>query len=358
MFNRVQFIAYELNTLPDMDNSRYLGDDNVDKDIRKRCTLMKSAMKTAYNMGSVVRSPSTLKVFMAPEFYFRNTAGAYPIDKVSMVMDELRPLADQKQFEDWLFVFGTAIGMLEEAPGQTEIFNVAFVKKGGVGNGKDVGLRECIVYKEYISSIDFLGVADHDAWWTQDGSGRKIQIQGNQGQVVRPTMGSRDLLSQGQNLPSTRQWVLNKKKEWKTRNISEVNKSGLGGGSIFTMSGVTFGLETCLDHACQRLANYRHFRGEPLVQIQLIPSCGMEIMPDSVAVMPRGPIFNVDGARDDSGVKMNTRRRLLEMPVLETEPVKLKGKARMLVTQKKYFAGTGRIRTYAAVDFPKARVKF
>src|SRR6185369_6324461 len=82
-------------------------------------------------------------------------------------------------------------------------------------------------------------------------------------------------------------------------------KSGIGGGSVFTMDGITFGLEVCLDHMENRLAEFYKVGvaavGDPKVQIQLIPSWGMligkgELVCVEDAVKP-GLTFNVDGSR-------------------------------------------------------------
>jgi hypothetical protein len=92
---------------------------------------------------------------------------------------------------------------------------------------------------------------------------------------------------------------------------SEINKSGYGGASVFTIDGVTFGLEVCLDHAQNRLANYyagAAKAGDPKVQIQLIPSWGMSIGGGKLCVLSQGLVFNVDGARIESTARTNDGR--------------------------------------------------
>jgi hypothetical protein len=81
---------------------------------------------------------------------------------------------------------------------------------------------------------------------------------------------------------------------------SEVQGNGLGGGSLFGMDGVAFGMEVCLDHGEARLDTFYRpgggaKQGDPLPQVLLIPSCGMNIGSGPIRTVPNGYVFNVDG---------------------------------------------------------------
>jgi hypothetical protein len=72
------------------------------------------------------------------------------------------------------------------------------------------------------------------------------------------------------------------------------------GGCIFTVDGITFGLEVCVDHAQRRLANQCGS-----IQVLLIPAYGQQIYAgdasDNLQGMyckPKGIVFNVDGQSD------------------------------------------------------------
>jgi hypothetical protein len=69
------------------------------------------------------------------------------------------------------------------------------------------------------------------------------------------------------------------------------------GGSIFTIDGVRFGLEICLDHLNRRL------RPGSGVQVQLVPSAGASLQ--QFACVPNGIAFNVDGGEGTSDVRVN-----------------------------------------------------
>lgn len=372
MYSIIQFIAYEINTTPDKDTGRYLGDASASKDIDKRCAIMKNAISIASKNNRVSKSSLVLKLFMAPEFFFRNTEGAYPIEQISKIMTKMKQETAKPKYSHWLFVLGTAIGYLKhEGTKQTEIFNIALVQKGGPEPAQVDGLRQIIIYKEYISSIDFLGnyLGQHDQWHRPDGSKRKVSIHGQQNRTVRPTEGSRDLLSAGENRPGDVIFRVNKKKrEWEQSRVSEVNKSGIGGGSIFTVDGITFGLEVCLDHMTQRLALYASQAGENLIQVQLIPSAGMNIcygqpdgqggnMPISLACINNGLIFNVDGIRSDSEAKIRTGGVPTSISAIGDSAISLSGISYLTVTHRKYFKDYGRIKVYTGKKFPDAQTE-
>jgi len=473
-YEKIQFIGYHVRT------GQYIGTDEpasfaniaagqekdalekarkaVQDDIDGRCEIMTEAIKEAYKHAKVMNDdPEVLKIFMAPEFYFRGQQGAYPIETVSTIMPTMRAETDDDKYKDWLFVFGTALGYREisakgpvftgnvtakpwsayvsfhcpkasratkvendwklqvanaggawapllpemsftidnvdhfatsstdeyyevrltsvpsfdskrklavrrpvkrgkrhevslykkekqvwtyvelrgspkvakgwyyeqgstrgvvvEAdhkggdsyelllslrtnedidevtpikfhdPGETEIFNVALVRKGGSGTPVQAdgrtSLKEVLVYKEHISFVDFEGM-DYGADEFDDEERHLIEIHGDKQRRAIPTEGSTAVLGKKPNEPGK---------------YSEVNKTGIGGGSVFTIDDITFGLEVCLDHAQERLKGYygggKAAKGEPMVQVQLIPSCGMSIQDRCCAVT--GLVFNVDG---------------------------------------------------------------
>lgn len=467
----IQFIGCELPTGAGEKKSGdlyYLGKKDADKDIIKRCKIMKNAIKTAYDKASGVEKddPLVLKVFMAPEFYFRGAEGAYPIEKVSKIMENLKEetnKSDEKDYDysDWLFIFGTVIGYqkhegtiskvvkvekdltdktiltidhvsrgievnsaikqasgpaggkvtavsevtykddkgkekkgfqvtldtdavfnkgdiidVTRPTGDTEIFNVALVQKGGkensvTSNGQK-GLRQALIYKEYISSVDYLG---KDFGKGDFYANRKIDIHGDKSRTVLPTEGSQDDLSLQKNIPGdTYKWTGKKRGEDQvkehTERISEINKSGIGGGSVFTMDDITFGLEVCLDHQSIYLAPNKYtgrlkdyydnhaVAGEPKVQVHLIPSCGMSIQKDAICCVNNGLIFNVDGDGKDgwSNAKVNSGGSGTFINKKSEKKLKLSGKDWWTITHKNYFQKHGLIRVYDKKKTPDKEV--
>ena len=142
------------------------------------------------------------------------------------------------------------------------------------------------------------------------------------------------------------------------KRITETNRSGLGGGSIFTMDKITVGLEVCLDHLEQKLVTYFNGSagppvvaaaaqpGEPKIQVQLIPSCGMGIKTGSKCTVPDGIIFNVDayehGCEKSGGAAKATK--------LTKKPLNPAGAATYFITTET--ALTGSIEVYEPIDKP------
>ena len=460
-YTKVQFIAFDV-----IPPSPYNGNPDHDVDIAARCNAMIEAFENAPGTNA---GENILKVFMAPEFYFRGTLGAYPVEKIETIVPLLRKKSDDIKYKDWMFVFGSAIGFqkhgagapvlhrsashpfkvsdvtatsvslkplgtateaitplvgwrlaqsavtatitkvteriphqhytvefaagpvftdgtgrvivptldllearsaapqptralrvkgnvcaripghvggerwaIEQGPRRsfvtsvarkrrtddefwllidppevfnltepivliepesTEVTNVALVQRGYPSPYMNDGsLNQAAVYKEYVSHIDY--VRDRRfRWGDADASGRYITIHNQQYRAVIPTEGSQDLGS-SPNVTRKPDSVVG----------SEINKSGIGGGVVYGMNDITWGLEVCLDHGKDRLANFydgpdkQAAAGDPTVQVQLIPSWGMTIGGGKIWCPPNiGPVFNVDGARGDSLLRMNDK---------------------------------------------------
>jgi hypothetical protein len=301
--------------------------DLADSALRR--ARMKSAINEAYQLHlsrhhSDPNDAKTLKIFMAPEFFFRGIKGAYDISLVSEIFSDLRAFTKDVKFKDWLFVFGTVIAASFDdrlvcqkcgksgakqfqrigvgqysCPGctgsVTEERLGALIQKGAEG--------DCyVVEKEYVSHIDFQrhvtksglkrgNIAtgyDNVAILKDWNADRRINLAGD---VVRalPAPGSRDVGGSASKFTDERM-----------------------GGSIFTIDGIKFGLEICLDHLYSRISPSAG------IQIQLVPSAGAFLQ--QFACVPGGIAFNVDGAGhgtcivriNDSGAKPASSATLSE----------------------------------------------
>ena len=299
-------IAYEINTFTLVQTdvlgafSTYRGRADSGKDISKRCQIMCNAIDIAYdNCASHAggRSSESLKVFMAPEFYFRGKEGAYPVEVLSEIMPLLREHTKDIKFADWLFVFGTALGRIETEDGKFEILNVALVQKGGVAAPD--GVNERIIYKEYISSIDFAGpnYGRHADW--ENPVNRRVFVGGGT-RAILPVEGSND----------------------PTR-------------------------PSALDHLLGRLKMTPPAVGNAIVQLHLITSAGASITPAYVSGRTGTVAFNVDGnSRSDVKVKAGPNACNASIAAAGTYDISLRGWAWWTVTHDAYFGEYGRIKVY------------
>src|SRR5262249_55269252 len=85
-------------------------------DLLARVEIMKKAMAAAAGKAGPA-DPTVLKIFMAPEFYFRGTGGAYPVEMLSEILPALKAEAAQDKYADWVFIYGTALGYLKHQEG-------------------------------------------------------------------------------------------------------------------------------------------------------------------------------------------------------------------------------------------------
>jgi hypothetical protein len=282
-YTHVQFISWEIYTGPNRgpqpwsiprDGIGYtgIGNDAVDnrldiqgqiEDITERLQFTYKAIEKAHELA--VKRPTTLKVFMAPEFLYRGKGGAYIHDLINGwtkqppnefnlsgfdgfpgLFGYLMGFAGDRTFDadgrflnrfnDWLFVFGTAIsasfparfktngGWVVDSTQMGEIYNTAFIQRGGASTPRDA------VYaarKRYISGIDFINSQYNAEGFTL-------------GNVV----------------PADRL-------DLAARLDLEPNETNREGSATFTINGINdkdgqpimFGLEVCLDHGISTLRN-------------------------------------------------------------------------------------------------------
>jgi hypothetical protein len=310
-YSNIQFLAYEVYTGPALNEAKkksYLGLPNAVDDIKARCDLMKRAMARALQLSGPA-DPSTLKVFMAPEFYFRGANGAYllsettgtgayvegaSVDLIGMLQDH----ASDPDYADWMFVFGTILSTPDPAPVPApnadpkpappvavplplrEVYNFSLVQAGGPDNSKGKGAR--IVMKKFKSHIDF--IKQENAANPTPLSGPVLFDQA----VQHPT-------------PYEPRWSLT---ELELGSVvgAEQQQSDEDGGGIFDCQGVTFGMEICLDHLWSRLWQVQ-LPGQRMVQVQLVPSGGASIDDVNVIVGPGGMVFACDGMNSGAGIR-------------------------------------------------------
>lgn len=310
-YEKVQFISWEVHTGPYIHGQGvglYTGlrsetnDLRTDalgqcKDIDARVAFTDEALKLAF-AGSDP-SPKTLKVFMAPEFLYRGAGGAYLFDLLdgwkSAPADlglpppyngpwpglfvKLRNLIAKKDYEHWIVVFGTAVGasfdtvdsngirQLDLAKASV-VYNCALVQRGGAT--KEEREDTHIARKHFKSPIDFFN-------WI----GAALQHGGNVEHF-----------------------------DPRTKRVTDTNDMSEGSalfnfGSVGDRDGrrLEFGIEICLDHCASAVSNnFGRIRaaGE-YVNIQLVPSAGMNLWPESVRLLPANKAtptsyaFNCDG---------------------------------------------------------------
>jgi hypothetical protein len=261
-----------------------------ENDIAQRCREMIKAIRVAahcYATSAAGTSDAekrrSLKIFMAPEFFFRGPYGAYAdIGCISKIFDTIALETSQDAYLDWLFVFGTVICTSDKELNSGKqgnlLENYAIVQRGG---GDSSGQTNIVVAKEFPSHVDFKHPGVTNLQWF-DPATSKANIAGVSERHFMPEGARRDPLNGA---------------------LGGASQSELVGGCIFTMDGIRFGLEVCRDHCLKRLASSKE---AGTAHIQLIPSAGMSIDPAATSCVPGGIVFNVDGVAPHVQMKVGT----------------------------------------------------
>mmetsp|Transcript_49569 Transcript_49569/g.131661 ORF Transcript_49569/g.131661 Transcript_49569/m.131661 type:complete len:441 (+) Transcript_49569:94-1416(+) len=292
----------------------YAGLADPDRDAALRFELMKDAVETARAKANYDPSPSTLKVFMAPEFFFRGSRGAYDANTlygcpeatskskrtckatIQILLEKMKGFVSEERWSDWLFVFGTIVAA-EPRPGASSthaaitseslFYNVAPVFRGGPGG------ERFVLPKTYISGIDFLNcLRGHDG--SPDGCVNNPRQLGDPEYTAIPAVAQSYLSDMGFQTATD---------------------------NMFTVQGVLFGLEICLDHFQAVLHTNMEKKGllpGGGVQVHLITSAGMSI---TYGLTPFGaPEFLQDGG-EGARSQIGTGQPLLqpEIPALSKD---------------------------------------
>jgi len=252
-------------------------------DANARVDIMIKMMDAAYESKFYSKDASVLKIFMAPEFFFRGPHGAYnmlSLDGCSnkdteatgvcnapilTIMTRLVEEVKKDKWADWLFVFGTIVSVPQEDWSKAQYWNFAPIMRGGPQGVK----QHHIVPKTYVSHIDFLD-CDSDKEGKADAN-------------ITESRCHADPYSNG-----VKKYAL----------FSESQKSSLKklgfdlqeNSNIFHSDGIKFGMEVCLDHAKEMLR--WELGPDVTVDVHLITSAGMSI---GWSGAKKGPVFLQDG---------------------------------------------------------------
>eukprot|EP00581_Thalassiosira_minuscula_P017119 CAMPEP_0183721290 /NCGR_PEP_ID=MMETSP0737-20130205/13610_1 /TAXON_ID=385413 /ORGANISM="Thalassiosira miniscula, Strain CCMP1093" /LENGTH=540 /DNA_ID=CAMNT_0025951275 /DNA_START=326 /DNA_END=1948 /DNA_ORIENTATION=+ len=294
----------------------YLGLENTAMDVQRRLDIMTDAVNRAYDISS--KDESTLKIFLAPEFYFRGLDGAFEFsteeaeDKagecsdICHILKGLENIAAHKRFENWLFLFGTVIA--SEALPREDTFDYQFYNFAPLYKGFDPATsqrigKNFIVPKRYVSNIDFLTPLRHLTNKTMT-----MELLDEENHTLYKTLMNPH--ASGQKRYGNNIW--NRYKDELT--ILGYNMIEYG---WFFMDGISFSVEICLDHLVHRaLMTYMadvvtgsktripssandsvEWVGIPKhqAQISLVSSAGMDVTVASLALANGGHIFLQDG---------------------------------------------------------------
>jgi hypothetical protein len=293
----------------------YIGAEAAVDDVQKRLQIMRDAVELAFQKADN-SDPSILKIFVAPEFFWRGRDGAYvwkdekPDDPsvcgpVCQLLQGLEQIVAQRRFQDWFFVFGTVIAsekLRSDDPYDYLFYNFAPIYKGYDPAKTDHRGKRFIVPKRYVSSSDFLTPQRH----------------------LNATL-FKEIV--GQELPEHDTVIFNPFDFDRKRYDNDIwinykdELDGLGYTMIeydwLMIDGLAVTLEICFDHQMRTALNT--YLGDMMTgqqtlipsssdkglshvhipkyqaQISIVSSAGMTVTPDSLVLTNGGTIFLQDG---------------------------------------------------------------
>jgi len=306
-YTHVQYIAYQVPTFGKIVHSGDdLTDTAIDKKIkgmltdddeRRRVKRLYDVVMAAKGQDKVDSSDTTLKIFVAPEFYFKSSKTeaklfgySYSFNTMQNIMECLHVLfKENAELANWLIIPGSIVSML---PGRG--WARAILPKVGSGSIYENDPKDM----SYLNTVPAIKGGDPEAPLTYvhkrlishiDGSPFAGNLFDNPFAIRNdPLYNTEDLLGS---------WSENK-------------------ANIFKVDNITFGLEVCLDHALEVLKDICQIwkeqeeqekerlnkkgkeyevKGLPDIDIHLITSCGMAIDPKNVMARKNGYVAICDG---------------------------------------------------------------
>jgi len=296
----------------------YIGDYDVEQDVKARLRIMKDAVEQAYHQAAENRDPSTLKVFIAPEFFWRGVNGAYefvdegPGDETicgpaCQILKGLEDIVADWRFEDWFFLFGTITAhepIRDDRIDYDSLFyNFAPVYRGYDPAKTDHKGKRFIAPKRYLSTSDFMTPQRN-----LDTSNWKELIENHESNTHQETTVINPIFTRGKY--DIEMWI-DYKDELDQRDYTLLEFGWL------MIDGLSISLEICLDHQVKTALNaytadmttgrqtlipsitdkgleYVHIPTYQ-AQIGIVSSAGMTLVPESLALTQHGVIFLQDG---------------------------------------------------------------
>ncbi|MBR0050288.1 MAG: hypothetical protein IJP74_13400 [Prevotella sp.] len=313
-FSKIQFIGVAISTTPSgltsieetSDDGKYAGFVDEGTDIRARIKFISDVLDNITSSEKFDGAETTLKVIVFPEFLMRGTKGAYLRDNFLPYIQQILQLSNRK---DVLLFIGSVL-TAELPPSYDSDFYFTGDKLLDVYYRlhKDTNARQRL--HDILSRADgkdsTVALGADDAFddilvkVLNYSDSQAKQIIENRCYVVAPSF-STTILKQ---YKSKEDFVLNSSERavssdhirvplylQTTTKYAEINESANSNESVFSYYGISFGVEICLDHKRQRLKN----AVIPPVDVQIIPSCGMNIRPEAVVARNGGFVFNCDG---------------------------------------------------------------
>ncbi len=328
MTKKIRFVGFAIPTTPssivgvgDVDGSgavagTYPALTDPKKDIAARLDVMEAAVKTAFAEISKQDIDDVLNVFVAPEFYWHSDIGPYVFgteeqDPADFILDQLQTRFPAEEYPNTLFIFGTVISAqvdnLEHVLNDSSVIERNKVVQAiGEGWVNSTGAIQDALFDMMVNFVK-LG----HAYPKLEVRNRALVVGSQMLSSVSGDMQTNSLTAE-KYFASNEDFLL-----WDVTGKPVITEQmvaypvlDLSGGdlkqdpgdakAIFTIdAGANVGVEICLDHSDHRLRRSAARSPWPSagegINLHLVPSCGMQLHPASIAAISGGLAFNCDG---------------------------------------------------------------
>ena len=321
-YSSVVFAAYVVPTIPNLSGAvgdpdgagfvsgTYVGLPDPREDVQQRVKLISNAAAQAYDScpPETRDDPSVLHIFVVPEFYFRGLNGAYEVGAdrglLKYLVDQLRSVADGPKYKHWMFVCGT---VLESDEGGSDS-DPQKKLRAAVRSDLAAALAKAYDVAPDDETKDF--VFDMVQKCTSFAQAHPLYLVRNrcyaykqgweewpQGVAVDKCFVSHEDFVMSTSLSPSAYAEGSIAYPYIDESSGELKAEAFDAKCIFTVDGITFALEICLDHRRARLRTVREKNESSRipVDVHLVVSCGMQIQSPAVVAKTGGLVFNCDG---------------------------------------------------------------
>lgn len=336
-YSKIRFIGYTIPTTPAnmvaIGNPNgpgavagtYLANADLQTDIAARIAVLKNAVDAVKAKLNPNEDPaSVINLFVAPEFFFHGAQGPYvysqgDTDPADLMLEGLVAAFPKSQYPNWTFVFGTAITakienidvLYTENPTTTrnavvEALSKQWLASFGPLNGvifdmlvnfiKNCHSYPCLEVRNRALLVSNIALDGPGKDFNTNNMTTEKYFVSNEDFILYDVSGSQNVVTEQMTAYPMIDLTGGDLKKTPYDQYA-IFRQNYGAGNFPNY--MDFGIEICLDHSDVRLRqnidNEPWPRAGDAIHIQLIPSCGMQISPASVAADTNGFVFNCDG---------------------------------------------------------------
>eukprot|EP00397_Hematodinium_sp_SG-2012_P013702 GEMP01013922.1.p1 GENE.GEMP01013922.1~~GEMP01013922.1.p1 ORF type:complete len:824 (+),score=101.10 GEMP01013922.1:58-2472(+) len=291
-YTKVQFVGLQVDI--SSDNYQVINDSSATSDIEGKVDIIKKLVDISHGKSSIDHNSDTLKILVLPDFFFQSSVQRYTLsdfkgnanNNSSGIVHKLATIVNHEKYAHWLFVFGSipCSSPTSDHTAASDMCSVTIIQLGH-SDPRDPTRRQLVIEKS-VRHVDpllnHLGIAQ----------GLAIDVE-----YVKRVEESMKML-----IPT---------------NAMAFRRAPVQYDSLFVFHGITFGLETRVDHMGHRLQTAVQGSTANLMQIQIVTSSGGLVSHDSICVESEGLVF-INNREFSSGLR--SARSIIAIVETDTRP--------------------------------------